>query len=147
MATMATIADVKAIIEDRCAALLALAREISGDVLTPDADQAIAWALRVLGYPVASLLQATGDEVQAVVAGHLDALLDLVELRTLESIQTGFTAVTVRAGPVQEDYNHLADRLGKIVAEKRRNVAARHGQWLITPLTGDAPSRATLRAL
>lgn len=144
---MATIADVKAIVEDRCAALLALAREIAGDALTPDVDQAIAWALRALSYPVASLLQAAGGEVQAVAAGHLDALLDLVELRTLESIQTGFTAVTVKAGPVQEDYNHLADRLDEIITEKRVNVAARHGQWLVVPLTGDAPKRATLRAL
>ena len=144
---MATVADVQEIVDNRCAALLALAREIAGDALTPDIDQAISWALRALGYPAASLLVATNGEVQAVSSGQLDALLDLVELRVLESIQTGFTAVTVRAGPVQEDYNHLADRLDRVIAEKRSNVAARHGRWLAVPLTGDAPRRATLRAL
>ena len=144
---MATVAEVQAVIDNRCAALLALARTIAGSVLTPDVNQSISWALRVLGYPVASPLTATGAEVQAVSAGHLDALLDLVELRTLESIQIGLAAVTVKAGPVQEDYNHLADRLDKIVPEKRKNVAARHGQWIDVPLTGEAPKRAVLRVL
>ena len=144
---MATVADVQEIVDNRCAALLALARSIAGDALTPDINQAISWALRVLGYPAASLLTASEAEVQAVANGHLDALLDLVELRVLESIQTGFTAVTVKAGPVQEDYNHLADRLDRVIAEKRGYVAARHGRWLAVPLTGDAPKRAMLRAL
>lgn len=144
---MATAEDVQEIVTNRYAALLAQAQALAGDALTPNIDHAIAWALRALGYPAASLLYASPAELAAVSADRLDALLDLVELRMLESIQTGFTAVTVKAGPVQEDYNHLADRLGKIVVEKRANVAARHGQWLAVTLTSDAPKRATLRAV
>lgn len=144
---MATLAEVVQVAGNRYASLLALASELAGDELAPSSDQAVAWSLRALGYPTASLLAATAGEVQAVGGAHLDALLDLVELRMLESIQTGFTAVTVKAGPVQEDFNDLADRLDKIVNEKRANVHARHGRWLAIALTGDAPRRATLRAL
>ena len=144
---MATVEDVQEIVSNRYAALLAQAQTLSGDSFTPSIEQATAWSLRALGYPVASLRFAAPDELAAVADGKLDALLDLVELRMLESIQTGFTAVTVKAGPVQEDYNHLADRLDKIVNEKRANVAARHGQWLLVALTGNAPKRASLRAV
>jgi hypothetical protein len=139
--------EVREIVGNRLAALLAQAQTLAGDAFTPSFEQATAWALRALGYPAASVLGATAGEVQAVSAGHVDALLDLVELRMLESIQTGWTAVTVKAGPVQEDYSSLADRLDKIVTEKRANVAARHGQWLAVPLTGNAPKRASLRAV
>jgi hypothetical protein len=144
---MATIGDVQEIVGNRYAALLAQAQALAGDAFTPSSEQAMAWALRALGYPAASLRYVTEAELAAVAADRLDALLDLTELRMLESIQTGFTAVTVKAGPVQEDYNHLADRLDKIVGEKRANVAARHGQWLAVTLTSDAPKRATLRAI
>lgn len=144
---MATVEDVTEIVTNRYAALLAQAQALSGDSFTPSIEQAIAWALRALGYPTTSLRYAAPADVAAVADGKLDALLDLVELRMLESIQTGFTAVTVKAGPVQEDYNHLADRLAEIVNEKRANVAARHGQWLAVALTGNAPRRATLRAV
>lgn len=144
---MVTPADVEEIVGNRYAALLAQARALAGDAFTPSIEQAIAWAVRGLGYPAESLRYVTPAELAAVSADRLDALLDLTELRMLESIQTGFTAVTVKAGPVQEDYNHLADRLDKIVVEKRKNVAARHGRWLAVTLTGDAPKRATLRAV
>jgi hypothetical protein len=139
--------EVRESVADRLAALLAQVQALTGDEFTPSYEKAMAWALRALGYPAASVLGATAGEVQAVSDGHVDALLDLVELRMLESIQTNFTAVTVKAGPVQEDYNKLAERLDKIVTEKRANVAARHGQWLAVPLTGNAPKRATLRAV
>lgn len=144
---MATLADVQDIVGNRYAALLTLAQAMSGDEFTPSIEQAVAWSLRALGYPVASLRFATDGELANVADAHLDALLDLTELRMLESIQTGLTAVTVKAGPVQEDYNHLADRLADIVNEKRANVAARHGQWLVVSLTGNAPKRAGLRVV
>lgn len=144
---MANVADVTAVVQERCGAFLAQANVLTGDAGAPSVNQALAWALRALAYPVDSLRMATDTEVQAVPATLLDAMLDLTELRTLESIQTNLTAVTVKAGPVQEDYNDLASRLGKIVNEKRENAAVRHGQWLAVPLTGNAPKRAGLRAV
>jgi hypothetical protein len=144
---VATLADVTAVVTDRCGAYLQQAQIETGETGAPSVNQAVAWALRALGYPVASLRMATDAEVLAVGAAQVDALLDLVELRTLESVQTNLTAVKVSAGPVEEDYNHLADRLAKIVNEKRANCAARHGQWLTVPLTGNAPKRASLRAV
>lgn len=144
---MATIGEVQEIVNERCAALLAQAQALSEGVYTPNSDQAIAWALRMLGYAPTSLTAATDAEVQAVAAGLADALLDLAELRLLKSVQTNLTAVTVKAGPVEEDYNDLSERLAEIIKERQANATARYSQWLAIPLTGDAPKRAALRAI
>ena len=85
--------------------------------------------------------------VGAVSSDKLDALCDLAELRTLESVQTNLTAVNVTAGPLQEDLGSLAERLGEIVTERRKNIAARYSTWLAAPLTDEAPKRASLRVL
>ena len=144
---MATVEDIQVVVTDRCSQFLAEAAQLTGGESMPSVDQAIAWALRALGHTPASIRVATEPEVAAVTDGQLDALLDLTELRLLESVQTNLTAVTVKAGPVQEDYNDLAARLATIVNEKRTNAAARHGRWLAVPLTGNAPKRAILRAV
>jgi hypothetical protein len=144
---MASVEDVTIVVTDRCGAFAAEAKLLAGDTGAPSLDQAIAWALRALGYPTGTIRLATNDEVQAVPDAQLDALLDLTELRMLESIQTNLTAVTVKAGPVQEDYNNLSSRLAGIVNEKRANAAVRHGRWLVVPLTGNAPRRASVRAV
>lgn len=143
---MATVADVTVAIEDRCAAFLAQARALTGDSVTPGTALAVGWAVRMLGYPTGSLLTATDSEVGAVDSEKLDALLDLAELRTLESIQTNLTAVSVTAGPLREEYGKLGDQLAEIVRERRGVIGNRYGKWLAEPLT-DAVRRARLRVL
>lgn len=144
---MVSVEDVAAAVMDRCGAFLAAAAAAAGQTDGPSVDQAIAWALRALGFPVANLLMASTSEVQAVPDAKTDALIDLAELRMLESIQTNLTAVTVKAGPVQEDYNDLSARLATIIEGKQANAAARYGRWLSVQLTADARKRATLRAV
>lgn len=144
---MTTAADVTTVITDRCGAYLTRARAITGSATVPGITQAIGWAVRMLGYPTASLTLVSDGEVGAVASERLDALLDLTELRTLESIQGNLTAVNVTAGPLQEELGQLAERLGEFVTERRKLVGARYSAWLAAPLSDEAPRRATLRAL
>lgn len=144
---MVNAGDVAAVVTDRCGAFLTAVTAATGDAETPNIDQAIAWALRALGYPTANMLAPSTSEVQAVADAKGDALLDLAELRMLESIQTNLTAVTVKAGPVQEDFNDLSARLATIINEKRANVTERYGRWIAVQLAANTRRRATLRAV
>ncbi len=144
---MTTVADVTTVITDRCGAYLARARAITGSATVPGITQAIGWAVRMLGLTTASLTAITDEEVSAVTSDKLDALLDLAELRTLESIQGNLAAVNVTAGPVQEELGQLAERLGEFVTERRKIVGARYSAWLAAPLADESPRRASLRVL
>lgn len=144
---MATVANVTTVVTERCSSYLAKARALSGSGSIPDIAQAIGWGVRMLGYTTAGLTTVTDGEVGAVSGDKLDALCDLAELRTLESIQTNLTAVNVTAGPLQEDLGSLAERLGEIVTERRKNIATRYSAWLAAPLTDESPKRASLRVL
>lgn len=138
---MATLADVQAVVTDRCGALLAEARTATGDATKPSVDQCIGWAVRMLGYTTASILAPVTAEVTAVAGSHVDALLDLAELRTLESILTNLNSVDLTTGPVSEDLSDLPDRVAKIAETKRRNVATMWGRYLATPLDSTADRR------
>jgi hypothetical protein len=144
---MATVANVTTVVTERCSSYLAKARALSGSGSIPDIAHAIGWGVRMLGYTTAGLTTVTDGEVGAVSSDKLDALCDLAELRTLESIQTNLTAVNVTAGPLQEDLGSLAERLGEIVTERRKNIATRYSAWLAAPLTDESPKRASLRVL
>jgi hypothetical protein len=144
---MATVANVTTVVTERCSSYLAKARALSGSGSIPDIAHAIGWGVRMLGYTTAGLTTVTDGEVGTVPRDKLDALCDLAELRTLESIQTNLTAVNVTAGPLQEGLGSLAERLGEIVTERRKNIATRYSAWLSAPLTDEAPRRASLRVL
>jgi hypothetical protein len=130
---VATLGEVTAVIDDRCRALLAEARAATGDPTKPSVAQCIAWATRMLGYPTASLLGADNDEVGAVDSMKVDALLDLAELRTLESILTNLTGVDLTTGPVSEDISDLPDRIQKLIPEKRKAIGLMWGRYLVQP--------------
>lgn len=140
---MATLADVQAVINDRVGALLAEARAATGDATKPSVDTCIGWAVRMLGYTTASILAPTDGEVQAVASTKVDALLDLAELRTLESIQTNLSQVDLTTGPVLERLGQLPTRLADIVPKKRQVVALQWGKYLAEPLDPTTDKRKT----
>lgn len=144
---MTNVAEVTAVVTDRCGAFLAQAHTLTGDPSKPSIAQAIAWAIRAMGGTTALLTGVTDAEVTTVTGAQVDALLDLAELKTLESIQTNLTAVNVTAGPVRQEYNDLSARLASIVKDKRTQIDARHRQWLSEPLTSSAPKQASVRAV
>ena len=138
---MASLADVQAVVGDRCGALLAEARAATGDPTKPSVDQCIGWALRMLGYTTASILAPVNGEVTAVASDRVDALLDLAELRTLESILTNLANVDLTTGPVTEDLSDLPDRLAKLIPEKRKAIGLMWGKVLTQPFDPSTDKR------
>lgn len=135
------------ILDRRIGAFLAEADMIVDSGVNPWLTDPLRWALAALDAAPAAYTSVTDDDLAAIDAARVDALLDLTELKALESVQTNLTAVDVTAGPLQERRSQLADRLAEMVREKRKICAARYTQWLSTPLTDDAPKRAALRVL
>jgi hypothetical protein len=140
---VATLSDVLEVIGDRCGAVLAEARTATGDPTKPSVYQCIGWGVRMLGYTTASILVPTNAEVVAVADAKLDALLDLAELRTLESILTNLNGVDLTTGPVSEDLSDLPDRVAKIAEAKRKQIATTWGRYLANPLDPTADRRQT----
>lgn len=131
-----TLAEALTLIDDRCGALLAQARAATGDPDKPNLETCVGWAVRALGYTTASVLYPSDAEVQAVTL--LDALIDVAELRTLESIFTNLNQVNITTGPVKEDLSDLAERLGDVILpEKRKQVALAWGKHLVIPVSSE----------
>jgi hypothetical protein len=122
---VATKAEVTAILTERTGAMLALVRTLTGSQDSPSPDQAIAWAVRRLGGSTASFVDATSGEVVAIAQD--EALIDLAELRLLNSMYVNLTATTNQTGPLRDDYNDLARRLETARREKRAEILAVHG--------------------
>ena len=144
---MITRIEVEQVLDRRLGNFLAEAGMTSDSGVNPWLTDPLRWALSALGYVAASITAVTDSDLSAVAAAHTDALLDLTELRTLEAVQTNLTAVDVTAGPLGERRSQLAERLGEMITERRKVYGTRYASLLTTPLSGDAPKRATLQAL
>ena len=125
---------VNSVIDDRCGAFLSEARRMTNDPTKPSIGQCIGWAVRALGYTTASLTDVTDSDLSAVPDIKADALLDLAELRTLQSIETNLTMVTSTTGPVSDQWNDLSKRLADIIPRKQALIMAQHGIALDKPL-------------
>ena len=95
---------------------------------------ALGYAIRALGYPVASMVAVTDTDLAQTA--EVDAVLDLSELRLMETILTNYDSVSIRAGSVDEKLGEIADRLMKLIPVKRANIAAQYGHLLVNPITG-----------
>lgn len=140
---MATLSDVLAVVDDRVGALLAEARAATGDNSKPSVEACVGWAVRMLGYSTASIRYAEEAEVQAVATAHVDALLDLAELRTLESVLSNLTQVDLTTGPVSERLGQLPQRLADLIPKKRQIVALQWSKYLAEPLDPTTDKRKT----
>lgn len=130
-----TVVQVEGVITKRIGAYLTLASMASEESPNPHLADPILWALRLLGYAPAAIDEVEDTDLATVTAAHLDALLDLAELRALESVLTQYTRVSGSMGPLREDWGELGKRLAELVKTKRDNAAAQHGRLLTTPLT------------
>ncbi len=143
-----TRAEVEFLLEKRLGRYLSRAQmAVTAGQENPHLVDPLGWALRQLGYSPASLVTITNSDLAAVAAAHVDALLDLAELRTVESMLTNLSDVNVTAGPVSTDWSNLRTDLLKLAPAKRSNVAAMWGHLLATPLDGAAPRSVRLKAL
>lgn len=129
---------VEQILSRRIGGYLTVASMTSDSGVNPWLTDPLRWAITALGYTAGSLTAVTDSDLAAVTAAHTDALLDLTELRALEAVYSNLTAVSNRAGPLQDDYNDLARRLEKMRDNKRAEILAVHG---IDLGVGNAPAR------
>ena len=128
-----------------------LLAEAGLDGETTDGNQSlsdpIGWALRMLGFSPASLTTVDDSDLVAISGVYVDALLDLAELRTLESISGHLTSVGITVGPVSQQSGELATRVIAMARQKRSDVAAQWGAYLSAPLTESSTSTVRLRSL
>ena len=99
----------------------------------PHLSDPLASALRALGH---AAVDVTDAELGQVAGAHVDALLDLAELRALQSVAGNLLAVDVTVGPVSERRGALAEQVARLVDERRAAVAARWGHLLAEPPEG-----------
>lgn len=130
-----TVQEVNAVLTQRCGAYMAAASltAAGGALIDP-----VRWALTAIGLTPASIVVVTDADLAGITTPALtDALLDLAELRMLESCLTNITAVTTRAGNVQQDFSDWSKTLQAIIPEKRANIARRFGSLIVLPLDGE----------
>lgn len=122
-----TRAQAEAILVRRVGRLLTAASMDGTTVNGTNADLAdpLAWAIGQAGGALASRSAVTDADVATV--SDEEQLLDLAELRTLESISGNLALVDVTFGPHSEKLGQLGDRVEKLIARKRKQVAADHG--------------------
>lgn len=141
---MPTVQEVQSVLTQRCGAYMAVANLSAekGALVDP-----VRWALAALGQTPASIVAVTDADLAGIsTAAQADALLDLAELRLLETCLTNITAVTTQAGSVRQDFSDWSRTLQAVIPAKRTAIAARHGGLLALPL--DAGARAVrMRAL
>lgn len=93
-----------------------------------DLNDPLGYALRRLGYSVATITAVADADLAAVGTDEYDALLDLAELRALESAwSAALTLVDLAVGPRKEALGQLAQGLEKLLARKRAQVEQDHG--------------------
>lgn len=121
--------DAEGVLVRRCGRLLTAAG-LDGSTATganADLNDPIGWAVRQLGGAVASVASVTDADLAGVATDDLDALLDLAELRALESALGNLDVVDVAVGPERESLGQLGGRLEKAIERKRAQVQREHG--------------------
>lgn len=90
-----------------------------------DLNDPLAWAVGQAGGSVSDRTAVTDADLTTVDGD--DRLLDLAELRALESVAGNLALVDVTFGPHKESLGQLGERLEKLIARKRAQVARDHG--------------------
>lgn len=138
---MLTRANVESILVRRIGKLLTAAgldgTTISG--ANQDLSDPIGWAVLQLGGAVTSRVSVADSDVATVAAADEEALLDLSELRALESALTNYDATDIKVGDRSESLGQLGGRLEKAIERKRAQVRATYGIGLATLSAGVIP--------
>jgi hypothetical protein len=131
-----TRANVEAILIRRCGRLLTAASLDGTTVNGSNADLSdpIASAVTALGGTVASRV-AVADADVATVA-DVEALLDVAELRTLETALGNFDATNIQVGERREDLDQIRKGLEKAIERKQAQVERKYGIGLGTISAG-----------
>ena len=130
-----TRANIEAILVQRCGAYMAAA----GMVVTIAGSNAnlndpIGYAIRMCDGTVTSFVSVADADVATVLAADYDKLLDIAELRTLDSVATNLDDVDITAGQRSEKFNQLALNLQAIMERKAAKIEKLYG--IGSPLIG-----------
>ena len=96
------------------------------DGTNTDLSDPIAWALRQAGYSVADITNPTTAEV-ALALDDVDEVVDLGELRTLESVAGNLDDVDVTVGPRSEELSQLSVQVEKRIERVQARVEELYG--------------------
>lgn len=97
------------------------------DGTNTDLVEPLRWAMNQADYTTDSIVDVTDTDLSEVPMIALDKLLDLFELRCLESASTKFTNVDEVAGPRERKYSQLGRRLADLIADKTKLIESEHG--------------------
>jgi len=131
-------ANIESILIRRCGRMLT-ACGLDGTTINgsnADLNDPIAWAIKQLGGSVAARTSVADSDIATVAAEDEEALLDLAELRTLESALTNLDATDIRVGDREEKLDQLSKRLESTIARKRSQIQRDHGLGLGTLSAG-----------
>ena len=109
---------IEQVIESRLGGFVAQVREITGDPSRPSILESASWAMRKLGYTVASVTDVTDAEAGEVRDADIDVFLDLTELKTLKSLPGNLPAVDVTVGPQAIKMSGLLKALEDMIARR-----------------------------
>ena len=119
---MLTVTNATEEIETRVTGYLDRANAITGEGKQISLPACMAWSCRQMGVTIANLRSVTDTELSTIV--QVDAFLDLLELRVLQSVQTNLADVTTWVGPLREDWNDLSKRIADLITKKVAAIAA-----------------------
>lgn len=97
------------------------------DGTNADLNDPLASALRQCGLSVANIASVSDSDLSALDDADIDKLLDLAELRTLESCLGNLDLVDVTAGPIKESFGQIGSRLEKAIERKRAAITRTYG--------------------
>lgn len=99
----------------------------TSDGTNADLVDPLRWALKQSGYSTLSILNVTDTDLEDVPTTSLDLVLDLFELRCLESASTKLTEVDEVAGPREKKFSQLGRRLKDLIDDKTKLIESEHG--------------------
>jgi hypothetical protein len=101
-----------------------------------DLADPIAQALLSAGYTVATITTPANSDLSAVTVTDYPKLLDLAELRTLETILQAFTDFDTKGLNYEDRDDQLGQRIEKAIARKRALIQQKYGLESVVPQAG-----------
>lgn len=97
-----------------------------------DLNDPIGYAVRRLGLTVADVTAIADADLSAVDTDDYDIVLDVAELRTLETILRNLTRVDTTAGPLSQSFGQLRKDVQTAIEAKRTQVNDDYGDELFS---------------
>lgn len=132
-----TRANIEVIIVKRCGPLLTaagMATTVSGS--NADLNDPIGYAVRKSGGTVTNFVSVGDADITTIGTADNDQLLDLAELRTLESILGNLDDVDIRVGPRDEKLSQLRTDTEKRLERLQKRIADEYGIGGVTVEAG-----------